>query len=153
MQDHDSFCTMLRVLEFLGRVGVREPPVVVEVESTDVEPLRASMDSMGVKLTQPQHRNPTVGCDSTTGPHAKEVVVFNSAQTVPAFIVRYLLTRTLQDPYLMDTKSRREQMQGNPHAEYLRPRSAVPELFVPDGLKVRSMCCGIPSCFRWARSQ
>ena len=46
MPDDDSVCTMLLVLKLLGRVGVREPLVAVEVESTDIEPLRASMDSM-----------------------------------------------------------------------------------------------------------
>jgi len=135
MPDDTGVCTMLLVLTLLGKVGVREPLVAVEVESNDIEPLRASMDSMGVKLTQPQHRNPPIGCDSAMGPHAKEVVVYNSAQTMPAFIVRYRLNRTLENPYLMDTKSRRGQMQPNPHAEYLRPLSAVPELFVPDGFE------------------
>jgi hypothetical protein len=105
--DEDGVCTMLLVLTMLGRTGVREPLIGVEEESLDESILKESMAEMGINLTQPQHRNPPVGCDSATGPHEKEVVAYSSAATLPAFVVRFkMLNKKMPNPYSADTASR-----------------------------------------------
>jgi ankyrin repeat protein len=131
--DEHGVCTMLLVLTMLGKTGVREPLIGVEEESMDDATLKASMAKMQVDLTQPQHRNPPIGCDSATGPHGKEIVVYSATAALPAFVVRYkLLNRELSNPYTADTASRRHGRHGElavgVGAEYLRSLSEVPPL-------------------------
>ena len=131
--DEHGVCTMLLVLTMLGRTGVREPLIGVEEESMEDATLKESMAKMAVDLTQPQHRNPPVGCDSATGPHGKEVVVYSSTAALPAFIVRYKLhNHELTNPYTADTASRRHGHHGKLDigvgAEYLRSLREVPPL-------------------------
>lgn len=130
--DADGVCTMLLVLTVLGKTGVREPLIGVEEESTDDERLKDSMAKMGINLTQPQHRNPPVGCDSATGPHSKELVVYSSSAALPAFAVRYRLKNaSMPNPYQADTKSRQGgEAEATPAgtAQYLRSLREVPPL-------------------------
>jgi hypothetical protein len=124
----EGICSMLLVLTMLGTTGVREPLIGVEEESLEHDDLLASMRRMGVDLTQPQHRNPPIGCDSATGPHQKEIVVHNSHQTLPCFVVRYKVKKKVAappNPYYADTKSR---WQGKGGKEYLRPLDDVSTL-------------------------
>jgi hypothetical protein len=53
-------------------------------------------------------RNPCSGCDSSTGCHRKEVVVYDKTHCVPMFVVKYKFKpgKDLQNPYRMDTVSR-----------------------------------------------
>jgi ankyrin repeat protein len=131
--DEHGVCTMLLVLTMLGKTGVREPLIGIEEESMDDATLKASMAEMQVDLTQPQHRNPPIGCDSAIGPHAKEVVVYSSTAALPAFVVRYrLLNGELTNPYTADTASRCHGRSGElavgVGAEYLRSLQEVPPL-------------------------
>ena len=143
--DEHGVCTMLLVLTMLGKTGVREPLIGVEEESLDGATLKESMAKMQVDLTQPQHRNPPIGCDSATGPHGKEVVVYSSTAALPALTVRYkLLNHELSNPYTADTASRRHGRHGElavgVGGEYLRSLREVPPLLqgaaAADGLGV-----------------
>ena len=86
----------------------------------------------GVDLRETMHRLPPEGCQSSTGPHRKEVVVHNSAAALPLFIVKLRLqgNRVGFDPYAIDTASRRPAAQSDGAAgrEFLVPLEEVPPL-------------------------
>lgn len=130
LPNNEGVYSLLLVLTILGTTGVREPLIAEQEESLSYEELKKSMDSLGVNLKQPQHRNPPIGCDSSTGPHYKEVVITNSAATFPVFEVKYrvLNAALLPNPYQCDTESR----QGGSSQEYLRPLQKVACLLRPE---------------------
>jgi hypothetical protein len=131
--DDDGVYTVICALTMLGDVGVKEPLVLCEVETTETDELSASMKALGVDLTQPQHRNPPIGCDTTTGPHRKEIVIYNNAGALPLFSVKYklLCADKLENPYVADTLSRRGDISIN--SEYLRSLDQVPALLNCEG--------------------
>ena len=78
------------------------------------------------------HRLPPKGCQSSMGPHRKEVVVHNSVAALPLFIVKLKIqgNRVGFDPYAIDTASRRPvaQSDGAAGREFLVPLEEVPPL-------------------------
>ena len=129
--DDNGVCRMLLVLNLIGKCGVREPLVCVEVESEEEHDLKRSMDAMGICLTQPQHRNPPLGCQSSTGPNHKEVVIYNSAQTLPSFLVEFkVLNEKMPNPYSEDYRRRHKKDQTNIGCKpYLKALPDVVPLF------------------------
>ena len=93
----------------LGRTGVRE--ALVGGNETEKTQMRAD-------LKHPANRNAPLGCDSATGPHLKEVVVYENALAYPLARVSFRLRagRQLPDPYAADLAQR----------AYLRPLTALP---------------------------
>lgn len=130
--NEEGVYTILSALTMLGNVGVKEPLILCETETTDTAELAASMKLLGVDLTQPQHRNPPIGCDSTTGPHHKEVVIYSNSSALPLFAVKYKVCRPelLNNPYHADTLSREN---STCSLQYLRPLDQVPALLRCEG--------------------
>lgn len=94
----------------LGRTGVREALVGGN---------EAAKTRMKADLKHPANRNPPLGCDSATGTHLKEVIVYENALAFPMARVSFRLVggTLIPDPYDADLSSGRL---------YLRPLTAVP---------------------------
>lgn len=93
----------------LGRTGVRE----ALIGGTE-----AAKAVMKADLKHPANRNPPLGCDSATGVHRKEVVVYENALALPVARVSFRLRTPLPDPYSTDAAATGR--------TYLRALGAVP---------------------------
>ena len=129
----DAEVELVLALVSVGRVGVRQPLILQSMEAavdqeSDAERQKAFENSMyllGVDLRLPPHRNPPKGCQSATGPHKKELVVYKHDYALPFFRVKFRLRKGkkyLPDPYARDTNYR---LQGR-IPPYLRPLGDVP---------------------------
>lgn len=126
--DSDGIHTVLLALVLLGTTGVKEPLIIQTDEGLSKQELMLSMQRLDVQLTQPQHRNPPIGCESSTGPLYKEVVITNSVAAFPVFEVKYQIINKLPNPYQTDSESRK----AGSIKEYLQQLQKVPHLLRQD---------------------